>query len=83
MIAHHISDDYQFHIVGHLHMPLPLILYSKTDGLSVFLSSNFEGPEEEIPNLRKLVKEVMEGVHKLSVPIVAETKVGPNWRDMK
>jgi DNA polymerase-1 len=43
----------------------------------------FEGPEEEIPSLRKLVKEVMEGVHKLSVPIVAETKVGPNWRDMK
>jgi DNA polymerase I len=43
----------------------------------------FEGPEEEIPSLRKLVKEVMEGAHKLSVPIVAETKVGANWRDMK
>ncbi|MGC1600917.1 MAG: DNA polymerase I [Candidatus Acidiferrales bacterium] len=43
----------------------------------------FEGPEKEIPRLTKLVKEVMEGVHKLSVPIVAETKVGSNWRDMK
>jgi DNA polymerase-1 len=43
----------------------------------------FEGPEKEIPSLRKLVKEAMESVHKLSVPIVAETKVGPNWRDMK
>ncbi|MGA7623444.1 MAG: DNA polymerase, partial [Candidatus Acidiferrales bacterium] len=43
----------------------------------------FEGPEEEILRLIKLVKEVMEGVHKLSVPIVAETKTGPNWRDMK
>jgi DNA polymerase-1 len=43
----------------------------------------FEGPEKEIPSLRKLTKEVMEGVHKLSVPIVAETKVGPNWRDMQ
>ncbi|MGA8143692.1 MAG: DNA polymerase I [Candidatus Acidiferrales bacterium] len=43
----------------------------------------FEGPEKEIPRLQKLVKEVMEGVHELSVPIVAETKVGPNWRDMK
>ena len=43
----------------------------------------FEGPEKEIPRLQKLVKEVMEGVHKLSVPIVAETKLGPNWRDMK
>jgi DNA polymerase I len=43
----------------------------------------FEGPEKEIPRLQKLVKEVMEGVHKLSVPVVAETKAGPNWRDMK
>jgi DNA polymerase I len=43
----------------------------------------FEGPEEEIPNLTELAKEVMEGVHKLSVPLVADTKVGPNWRDMK
>jgi DNA polymerase-1 len=43
----------------------------------------FEGPEKEIPRLRALVKKVMEGVHELSVPIVAETKVGPNWRDMK
>jgi DNA polymerase-1 len=43
----------------------------------------FEGPEKEIPRLTKLVKEVMEGVHKLSVPVVAETKVGCNWRDMK
>jgi DNA polymerase-1 len=43
----------------------------------------FEGPEKEIPRLEKLVKEAMEGVYELSVPIVAETKVGPNWRDMK
>jgi DNA polymerase-1 len=43
----------------------------------------FEGPEQEIPRLTKLVKAVMEGVHKLKVPVAAETKVGPNWRDMK
>jgi DNA polymerase I len=43
----------------------------------------FEGPEKEIPRLQKLVKDVMEGAHKLNVPIVSETKVGPNWRDMK
>jgi DNA polymerase I len=43
----------------------------------------FEGPEAEIPRLRDLVKEVMEHPYKLSVPIVVETKVGPNWRDMK
>ena len=43
----------------------------------------FEAPEHEVPRLRKLVKDVMEGVHKLRVPLLAETKVGANWRDMK
>jgi len=43
----------------------------------------FEGPESEILSLTKLVKEVMEGVHKIRVPLVVDTKVGPNWRDMK
>ena len=43
----------------------------------------FEAPEAEIPRLTKLVKEVMEGVHKLRVPLVVDTKAGPNWRDMK
>ena len=43
----------------------------------------FEVPEKELPRLTKLVKEVMEGVHKLRVPLVVDTKSGPNWRDMK
>jgi DNA polymerase I len=43
----------------------------------------FEAPEEEVPRLTKVVKEVMEGVYKLSVPLVVETKAGANWRDMK
>jgi DNA polymerase-1 len=43
----------------------------------------FEGPENEMPKLKKLVKEVMEHVHELRVPLVVEMKVGPNWRDMK
>jgi DNA polymerase-1 len=43
----------------------------------------FEGPTKEIPRLTKLVKEVMEGVYKLGVPLLTETKVGTNWRDMK
>jgi DNA polymerase I len=43
----------------------------------------FEAPERELPKLKKLVKEVMEGVHKLRVPLLVETKAGPNWRDMK
>jgi DNA polymerase I len=43
----------------------------------------FEAPEKELPKLKKLVKEVMEGVHRLRVPLVVETKSGSNWRDMK
>jgi DNA polymerase I len=43
----------------------------------------FEGPEEEIARLSKLVKEVMENVYKLRVPLIVDTKVGCNWRDMK
>jgi len=43
----------------------------------------FEAPQKEIPRLTKLVKEVMEGVHPFRVPILVETKSGPNWRDMK
>jgi DNA polymerase I len=43
----------------------------------------FEAPAKELPRLTKLVKEVMEGVHKLRVPLVVDTKAGPNWRDMK
>jgi DNA polymerase-1 len=43
----------------------------------------FEAPEGEIPRLTEIVKEVMQGVHELRVPLVVDTKVGPNWRDMK
>jgi DNA polymerase I len=43
----------------------------------------FEAHESEIPRLTSLVKEVMEGAHKLRVPLVVDTKAGPNWRDMK
>jgi DNA polymerase-1 len=43
----------------------------------------FEGPENEISKLTKLAKEVMEGVHKFTIPILVDTKVGHNWRDMK
>jgi DNA polymerase-1 len=43
----------------------------------------FEGPEKELPKLKKLVKHEMENVHEFRVPIVVETKTGSNWRDMK
>jgi DNA polymerase-1 len=43
----------------------------------------FEGPQDEIDRLKPLVKSAMEQVHRLRVPLVVETKVGSNWRDMK
>jgi DNA polymerase I len=43
----------------------------------------FEGPGDEIPRLTKVVKEVMEKVYTLRVPLLVDTKIGCNWRDMK
>ncbi len=42
----------------------------------------FEAPKDEMNELQDLVKEEMEGVHKLAVPLVVEIGVGPNWRDL-
>ncbi|HTA94735.1 MAG TPA: DNA polymerase I, partial [Verrucomicrobiae bacterium] len=42
----------------------------------------FEAPAKEQKKLEKLVKEEMEGVYKLAVPLVVEVGIGPNWRDM-
>ncbi len=41
----------------------------------------FEAPEDEIERIKKLVKDEMEGVMKLSVPIVAEIHTGINWNE--
>jgi DNA polymerase I len=43
----------------------------------------FEGPEDELDRLASLVKRAMEEIHPLRVPLLVETKAGPNWRDMK
>ncbi|MGA8074086.1 MAG: DNA polymerase I [Candidatus Acidiferrales bacterium] len=42
----------------------------------------FEAPEKEIPRLKKLVKQSMENVQELKVPLIVDVNVGPNWRDM-
>ena len=42
----------------------------------------FEVPEAEIEAVRALVKEQMEKVHPLSVPLLVEIGVGQNWRDL-
>ena len=46
LITEHISDAHDWHMWGEGHnavsIPLPIIIYSKKNGLSVFLSSKFE-----------------------------------------
>jgi F-type H+-transporting ATPase subunit a len=43
MIMEHIADAHEFHIAGHLHIPLPCILYNRAEGkLDVFSSSKLE-----------------------------------------
>jgi DNA polymerase-1 len=43
----------------------------------------FEVPEEEIDVMRTLVREQMENVHPLTVPLLVEIGVGKNWRDLE
>jgi DNA polymerase-1 len=42
----------------------------------------FEVPESEVEVVRELVRERMENVHPLGVPLRVDVGVGPNWRDM-
>jgi DNA polymerase I len=42
----------------------------------------FEAPPKEVKTLEKLVREQMEGVYKLEVPLAVEICTGPNWRDV-
>jgi DNA polymerase-1 len=42
----------------------------------------FEVPEAEIEIMKALVRENMEQAHRLSVPLVVDIGVGPNWRDL-
>jgi DNA polymerase-1 len=42
----------------------------------------FEVPEKEVDTMQSLVREQMERVHALAVPLLVEMGVGPNWRDL-
>ena len=42
MILGHIADEHDWHIVGPVTLPLPIILYSEEKGLDIFMSSKFE-----------------------------------------
>jgi DNA polymerase I len=43
----------------------------------------FEVPKEEIDVMRTMVREQMENVHPLTVPLLVEIGVGKNWRDLE
>ncbi len=43
----------------------------------------FEVPEREIEAMQALVREQMEKVHPLTVPLLVEIGVGANWRDLE
>ena len=43
----------------------------------------FEIPEKELEATRTLVREQMENVHPLAVPLLVEVGVGQNWRDLE
>jgi DNA polymerase I len=43
----------------------------------------FEVPEKELETTRTLVREQMESVHPLTVPLLVEVGVGQNWRDLE
>ena len=43
----------------------------------------FEVPEAEVDIMRSLVREYMEKVHDLAVPLQVDLGVGPNWRDLE
>jgi len=43
----------------------------------------FEVPHAELETMKTLVREHMETVHPLAVPLVVEIGIGPNWRDLE
>jgi len=55
-VIEHVSDAYEWHIASfgetHLSIPLPIILYSKSNGLNVFMSSRFHHGHEAYKNFR-------------------------------
>ena len=43
----------------------------------------FDVPVEEVDEVRDRVRQAMEQVIELKVPIIADVAVGPNWRDLQ
>jgi DNA polymerase-1 len=43
----------------------------------------FEAPENEVETMKELVRDRMENVHPLRVPLLVEVGAGKNWRDQE
>jgi DNA polymerase-1 len=43
----------------------------------------FEVPQEELPVVIPLVREMMESAYPLRVPLKVDLSVGPNWGEME
>jgi len=43
----------------------------------------FEVPPDEIPSIKNVVKEEMEGAAELSVPLLVDMGTGANWVETK
>jgi len=41
----------------------------------------FEGPKEELSELKSLVKSAMENVMNLSIPLIVDIEIGQNWQE--
>jgi DNA polymerase I len=51
--------------------------------LSVHDELIFEIKKDQVKNLVPKLKQIMEFVYKLKVPVVVDAKIGPNWMEMK
>jgi len=77
MIMHHIGDEHGYEITHGVKVPLPVILYSKEDGLQVFSSSRiddgkvYNGYKSEHGHIVKLNEDgtVNESVHPFDLSI--------------
>lgn len=66
-----------------IHDKLPGISKKAKMILQVHDELVFEAPEKEAGKLAKFIKEEMENVYKLKVPIVVEVERGKNWGEME
>ncbi|MBX2951882.1 MAG: F0F1 ATP synthase subunit A [Leadbetterella sp.] len=77
MIMHHIGDDHGYEITHGVKVPLPVILYSKEDGLQIFSSSKiddgqvYNGYKSEHGHIVKVNEDgsVNESIHPLDLSI--------------